>query len=270
MKLKNKKIAFIGAGKMAEALIKGLVSSKVIPPKKIYASDVLSKRLKLVKSRYKVNTLSSNEKAVKAADIIVLAVKPQLMGIVLKKIGPHVRRNQLVVSIAAGIKTKSIKKFVGKASVVRVMPNNPCLIGEGVCAIAGSASNKKIVESIFSSVSEVVYLDESQMDAVTAVSGSGPAFVYYLAEAFIEGAKKAGLKGQVAEKLTMRTLIGAAKTLIETGESPERLRAMVASPGGTTLAGLKVLSKYKFKKALVSAIMSATKRSGQLGKVYNP
>jgi pyrroline-5-carboxylate reductase len=269
----NKKIAFIGGGKMAEALIKGLISSKVLSPGRIFASDKSKNRRSLLKSMYKIKVGSKNVPAVLKAGVIVLCVKPQVINAVLREIGPHIKSGQLVISIAAGIKISSIRKFVGRAPVIRVMPNNPCLVGEGISAIASPGgvgrANLKIAESIFSSVGGVVFLPEKQMDAVTALSGSGPAFVYLVAEALISGGRAVKLGPSASRKLAVQTMLGSVAALIESGKSPEELRAMVTSPGGTTLAGLKVLTKFKFKKALVSAIMAAAKRSEQLGRQYN-
>lgn len=270
--LKNKKIAFIGAGKMAEALIRGLVSSGALSARNIYASDVSSQRLKHLKQEYGVRVESQNVKAAAKADIIILSVKPQVMGEVLKEIGLAVRSSQLIISIAAGINTKSIRKFTGRATVIRVMPNNPALIGCGITAISTGAkrSDVAIADAIFSSVGATVSIGEKHFDQVTALSGSGPAFVYLFAEALIEGACGAGLKKDVAGKLALDMILGSAKTMKVSGRAPRELREMVTSPKGTTLAGLRALEKHAFKGALKTAIKAAAQRSRELGKLYNP
>jgi pyrroline-5-carboxylate reductase len=274
MALKGKKIAFVGGGKMAEALIKGLILSKTVKPNDISVSDVSKDRTKLLRSRYGVSVFSENIPAAHSSNVVVICVKPQIIKEVLAEIGPKIREDQLIISIAAGITVKSIKKHVKRSPVVRVMPNNPCLVGKGISAIARSAgvssSHLKTVQTIFGSVGETVLVDESKMDAVTALSGSGPAFVYLFAEAMIEGGRAAGLSSADSDKLAVRTLLGSALTLIKSGKHPEELRKMVTSPGGTTQAGLEALEEKGFKTALISAIMSSAKRSKQLGDIYNP
>lgn len=271
MKLSDKKIAFIGAGKMAEALIKGLISSKLLPQKNMVASDVSSDRLNHLKYNYKITVAQSNADALKVSDIVILCIKPQVMNEVLKAIGPSLRPDQLVISIAAGIRTSAIKKFVKRSSVIRVMPNNPALVGQGLTAVStGQAkpSSLKIVEAIFRSVGKVVFVPEGLMDAVTALSGSGPAFVYLFAEAFIEGGVSLGLSKSQAETLTIETIIGSARTLELSKKPPAVLREMVTSPGGTTLEGLKVLESARFKNALKGALTAAAKRSKEIGEAY--
>jgi len=267
MKLNNKKIAFLGAGKMAEALIRGLISSRTLFAKNIFVSDVSPLRLKHLTLRYKVRAAKDNLTAAASCDIVVLSVKPQVIHDVLCEIGRHLRRDQIVISIAAGIQVKSIKKEIKRSKIVRAMPNNPALIGEGITAISKNApaGALKVAELLFSSVGEVIFISEDLMDAVTALSGSGPGFIYYFAEALIEGGVAAGLSHSDSGVLAAQTILGSAKALKISGRSPRDLRAMVTSPGGTTLAGLKVLEKNKFKNAVVSAIMAAAKRSSELG-----
>jgi len=270
MKLTDKKIAFIGSGKMAEALINGLVSSKMVNPKNIIAADISPARLNHLKYKYKVGS-ASNKDALRAADIVILCIKPQVMNEVLKDIGGSFKPDHLVISIAAGIKSSGIRKFVKRASVIRVMPNNPALVGEGITAIStGQAkpSSLKIVEAIFGCVGSTVLVPEGLMDAVTALSGSGPAFVYLFAEAMIEGGVSLGLSRSQAEVLTLHTLIGSARSMEETGKAPETLREMVTSPGGTTLEGLKVLESARFKHALKQAMTAAARRARELGEAY--
>jgi len=270
--LDNKKIGFIGAGNMAEALIKGLISSKTISKQNIFASDTNAKRLKYICRTYSVRGLEKNTEAAKSADIIVLAVKPQIMRKVLSSLSPAVKKKHMVISIAAGIKVKSIKKLLSKGKVIRVMPNNPALVGEGITAISipkkseVSDSDLKVVQKIFESVGKTVLVQEELMDAVTALSGSGPGFAYFFVEALIDGGVAAGLTYNSAKDLAIQTLLGASKTLIESNKKPESLRAMVTSPGGTTQAGLRVLESKDFKKVISQAIVSASRRAKELSE----
>jgi len=270
MALINKKVAFIGAGKMAEALIRGLLSSGAIPAAKIIASDTLFKRLATLKSKYKIG-ISDNIGAAKKADIVVLSIKPHVMQDVLLEISPFVGSKQLIISIAAGITTASIRQKIRNAPVVRVMPNNPALVNAGITAIAEGASkgNLKVAQTIFNSVGETIFVPEDLMDCVTALSGSGPAFVYLFAEALINAGLALGLNALQAEKLSIKTIFGAAKTMVCSGLKPRKLREMVTSPGGTTLAGLKTLQKAGFKRAVLEALRSAKARSIALGKLLN-
>jgi pyrroline-5-carboxylate reductase len=270
MALLNKKIAFIGAGKMAEALIRGLLSSGAIPAAKIIASDTQFQRLAALRSKYKIG-ISDNIGAAKKADIVILSIKPQVMQDVLLEISPFVSSKQLVISIAAGITTASIKKKIRNAPVIRVMPNNPALVSAGISAIAAGAltANVKTARAIFNSVGETILVPERLMDAVTALSGSGPAFVYLFAEALINAGLALGLNALQAEKLSIKTVFGAAKTMVCSGLKPRELREMVTSPGGTTLAGLKTLQKAGFKRAVLEALRSAKARSTALGKLLN-
>ena len=275
MTLKNIKIGFVGVGNMAEALIKGLIAGRTISNKNLLVSDVNAKRLKYIVKTYSIEGLESNKEVAKKADVVVLAVKPQVMNKVLSELSSSIKKKHLVVSIAAGIKGKSIKKFFPRARVVRVMPNNPALVGEGISAISMplkdqlSGADLKLVQTIFESVGKTILVQEKLMDAVTALSGSGPGFVYLFAEVLIDGGIAAGLKYSDASKLAMQTIKGAARTMIESGKSPETLRKMVTSPGGTTLAGLRVFESHDLKNIVSKAIVAAAKRAGELSEGLN-
>ena len=255
------KIVFIGAGKMAEAIISRLGS-----PQNIIASDINRKRLKYLKKKYRIKIAKNNLEAASAADIIILAVKPQNMAKVLAQF----RTRKLVISIAAGIPLAYLQKKLPKARIIRAMPNNPCLVGMGITALAkgklvsGSLYTK--AHRIFEAVGEVISVSEKWMDAVTGLSGSGPAYIYQGIEALTEGGVRVGLTKNVAAKLALQTVLGAAATVKETGKSPGELVKMVASPGGTTVEGLKVLAKAKFKPALISAVKAGTKKSKLLSR----
>lgn len=262
------RIGFIGGGRMAEALISRIKSLRYIS-----VSDINKKRLKYLKRKYKVKAAKDNLSAFRFGEIVILAVKPQNMAEVLEELraqNTERRTQKLVVSIAAGIPLSYLQKKLPGIPIVRAMPNNPCLVGMGITGLAkGKAASrdlyKKAVE-IFKSVGDVVEVPEKWMDAVTGLSGSGPAFVYQCIEALASGGAAAGLPKKVAAGLALQTVMGAAATVIETGKSPGELTEMVASPGGTTVEGLKVLKKYRFSQALVKAVAAAAKKSKVLSK----
>ncbi len=274
MDLKKKRISFIGAGKMAEALIKGLSAGGAVSARNICASDIIPSRLNELRRKYGIRVSTNNSDVIKGADVIVLAVKPQIMKEVLSTAGRLIKPKQLVISIAAGISIASIRKAVKRSPVVRVMPNNPAMIGKGISAIAkGSGVTKvhlNIVQAIFSSVGDVVNVAENLMDAVTALSGSGPAFVYLFAEAMTAGGVASGLDQKTSATLAVKTLLGAALTLDRSEISPGELIKMVCSPKGTTLAGMKVLENKRIKAAVIDAVKAASKRAGELGRIFNP
>lgn len=263
-------IGFIGAGKMAEALI-----SKLGSPKKIIASDISSKRLSYLKQKYKIKTTRDNCEVFKKAKIIILAVKPQNIRDVRpldsargKRDMRDVRRGTLIVSIAAGIPLSYLQKKFPTIPIVRAMPNNPALVGMGITALAKgkgvSRAQFKKAEAVFKAVGEVVEVKEELMDAVTGLSGSGPAYVYQLIESLAQGGYAVGLPRNISAKLAVMTVLGAACTVLKTGRSPSELREMVASPGGTTIEGLNVLKQRKFSKALIEAVLAASKKSKKL------
>ncbi len=268
MKL-NKNIAFIGAGRMAEALIKGLIAKKVFDSQQVVAADKDLSRLAYLKDKYQVRIEPDNPKAVSSAGIVILSVKPAVMAKVLEEISVNMPSGRtLFISIAAGITLGTIEEKLRDAPVIRAMPNNPVLVGEGMTALCcGRLANnddQKTAEDIFGSVGKVLIMSEELMDAVTAVSGSGPAFIYYIVEAMTEAGIKAGLSKSQANLLVSQTLLGAARTLLESGSQPSDLREMVTSPGGTTQAGLKVLDEGRVKEILVSAILAAAKRAREI------
>lgn len=265
----EEKIVFLGAGNMAEALISGIVKSGLADKGKIIATDIRSERLNYIKKKFGIKISSENKKAVTESKTIVLAVKPQQIKGLLGEIGERVRKEQLVISIAAGIPTKYIERFFGKKiPVVRVMPNTPALVSEGASVLTpGKYANKKhleIAKKIFSAVGYVTQLPEELMNAVTALSGSGPAYVFFLAEILVESAKKMHLPEKIAQELVNQTILGAGKMLKTTGESAQNLRQKVTSPGGTTEAAIKYLESKKFKEAFIQALLKARKRAQEL------
>jgi len=229
---------------------------------------VSKKRLNYICRKYKVKKCYSNQDAVKYSDVFFLAVKPYQIEAVLKEIAGQVKQTQLVISIAAGIKTQKIENYLNKAHVVRVMPNTPALIGEGAIAIcrgrSATSSDIKIAGKLLSSCGIVVDVAEKDMDAVTVVSGSGPAYIFYIAEVMRETAEKLGMQKDDAKKLVNQTLLGASKMLVLSGDEPENLRQKVTSKGGTTEAAFKVLAGKKFGKIFEKAIFAASQKSKEL------
>lgn len=259
------KIAFIGAGKMAEAMIARLKSHRLI------TADVDLGRLKYISNKYKIRTTESNPAAYNYADVVILAVKPQNMEVVSSQLS-GVTGRKLIISIAAGIPLKYLEKKFPGVPVIRAMPNNPCMVGAGMTALAkgkqAAPRDLRTARNIFEAVGEVVEVPEKWMDAVTGLSGSGPAFAYLVIEALTAGGIRAGLPQKLSEKLALQTVIGAAETVKRTGLPPRKLREMVSSPGGTTIEGLAVIEKYMTAKALSLAVHAAAKKSKILGKKW--
>jgi pyrroline-5-carboxylate reductase len=260
------KIAFLGGGKMAEALISGLGRSASVT-----VFDIDAERLRSLKSKYKIRAARSNAEAFAAADVVVLAVKPQNVAEVLdnvRGVGYRARGGKLFISIAAGIPIGYLQKKLPKCRIIRAMPNNPALVGHGITALAKgkkvTGRGLRVAREIFNAVGEVIEVPEKWLDAVTGLSGSGPAFVYLVMEALIEGGVAQGLPFAVAEKLAIQTVIGSAQTAKRTARSLKELRQMVASPGGTTSEGLAVLGKFRLVAALSGAVRAAAKKSKAL------
>lgn len=256
---------------MGEALLIGLLKKNAFNKKNITISENQEERLKSLKKQYPQITFNKNNKfLVKNSQVIILAVKPQGMESLLKEISPLLTTSHLIISIAAGIRISFIVKTVKKTMpIIRVMPNLPALIGEGITAYcvskAVSKEDGKIAEKIFGSVGKILKLEEDKLDAVTALSGSGPAYVFYMLEAMAEAGIKLGLTKEQSKFLSVQTIIGAAK-MIEKGECPITLRQKVTSPKGTTEAALKVLMDTKWKETLIQAIKEAEQRSKELSK----
>jgi len=264
------KIGFIGAGNMAEAIIKGIIDTRIYRPEDIIISDVRKDRLDELAEKYNISFMP-NIKLAKSVDILILSIKPQNMAAVLTEIKDFLGKDALVVSIAAGITTASICKMLDFSAVIRVMPNTPALIGQGTAVLYATAAAKERLsqaERIFSAVGFVSSVDdENLLDAVTAVSGSGPAYFFLLMEEMIKTAVKLGLSKELAERTVLTTARGSAMLAIErakAGEKPELLRQKVTSPNGTTEAALKVFSKYDFEKIVNDALTAAAKRSKEL------
>jgi pyrroline-5-carboxylate reductase len=265
-----RKIGFIGAGNMAAALVRGLLRAGRYRPEDIWASDPVDAQLRRIKRAHKIAGTRSNCELVAGSQIVILAVKPQVMAAVLDEIRPEVTPKKLFISIAAGFPLRRLETGLGgQARVVRVIPNTPVLVGRGISvAVAGSRATPADLKQtlrLFKAVGEAVAITgEDLLDAVTALSGSGPAFVYVFAEGLIEGGVRGGLSQPLATQLAYQTLSGAAAMLLESGLSARDLREMVASPGGTTVAGLAALEAHHFRDAIIAAVETATRRAREL------
>ncbi len=265
----RKKLAFIGAGQMAEALIGGLLAAKACELGALWATDPSAERRDLIKRRFGIRVGEDNHEAARWSDVVALAVKPQVLGHVLTGIAPALE-GRLVISIAAGISIPWLAaRLPASVRVIRAMPNMPVLVREGAAALAGGSGVREedlaLARSMFEAVGRVVPVEERLMDAVTGLSGSGPAYVFLMIEALADGGVKAGLPRQAAEMLAAQTVLGAARLLLESGEHPARLKDRVASPGGTTIAGLHQLEIGGLRAALIAAVEAATNRSRELG-----
>jgi pyrroline-5-carboxylate reductase len=266
----HKTIAIVGAGNMGTALIGGMVQAGY-EPARLIASDTEGERRSAVKQAWNVGIAEDNVQAVEEAEILLLAVKPGMVPQVLDEIKPNMRPDHTIISIAAGVRTASIEEQLGTDTpVVRVMPNTPALIGAGISALCpgthASSEHLDMARCILETVGEVVLVTEKQMDAVTGLSGSGPAYVYTVIEALTDGGVRMGLLRDVALKLAAQTVLGSARMVLESGEHPAVLRDRVTSPGGTTIAGMQVLESSGFRGAIMSAVEVATRRSEELGK----
>jgi len=269
----GKTIAFLGAGNMAEALLKGLLRANVAVPGEILCTDRRLDRLQELSARYGVRTSSDNRAATAEAGVVVLSVKPQVMNRLLGEIAPALDASKLVISIAAGVPLAAIERKVGHGvRIVRVMPNTPALVGAGATAISpGDHAVEEDVaatKALFDAVGRTVIVDETLLDAVTGLSGSGPAYVFLVIEALADAGVKVGLDRRTAQDLAAQTVLGSAKLLIETGEHPGRLKDQVTSPGGTAIAGLHTLEAGGLRTTLMNAVEAATKRSHELGRRF--
>lgn len=264
-------LAFLGAGNMAEALVKGLLAAGSAAAERVTVTDVRPERLDHFRRVYGVRGSASNREACAAADVVVLAVKPQQLRDVLAEVAPVLRADALVVSIAAGWRTASIEGALGRPqAVVRVMPNTPALVGAGVSALCGGSRAREEhlaqAETLLRSVGATVRVTEEAMDAVTAVSGSGPAYVFLFMEAMMAAAQAEGLAVDAARHLVLGTVAGAAKLALESGEAPGVLRERVTSKGGTTAAALAVLGERGFSEMVAAAVAAARRRSEELSR----
>lgn len=272
--MEHKKIAFIGCGNMARSLIGGLIADKV-DPERLAAADPDDMQRRVVSDRFGVNTSADNNAVIQEADIVVFAVKPQLMRDVIGHSADALgRSSKLIISIAAGVRLASIMRWLNRATaVIRVMPNTPALIRAGAAALIANeqatASDRNTAEAMMRSVGTVIWLDnEAQMDGVTALSGSGPAYFFYIMEVLEKTALNLGLDKQQARLLTIETALGAAKMALLSSSAPATLRQQVTSPGGTTERALKVLMNGTLDNVFDEALAAARQRSVELSEEF--
>ncbi len=272
MALRKKKIAILGSGNMGEALVKGLLRAGKTPPESLVCTDPRAERREELQKRYGVQVSADNRAAAAQADLVVLAVKPQVIDALLDEIASAIDARKLVISIAAGVPIAAIARKLGAGvRIVRAMPNTPALVGAGAAALArGPHATQPDLEqalALFEAVGVAVVVEEHHLDAVTGLSGSGPAFVFIAIEALADGGVKVGLARPIAMALAAQAVMGSAKLVLESGEHPGRLKDQVTSPGGTSIAGVHALEQHGFRAALIAAVEAATKRSKELGEL---
>lgn len=263
-------VGFIGTGNMAEAMLKGMLATGVVSPDKVAGSDPRRERVNQLKQKYGIHATTHNEDVMRRAEVVILSVKPQILVPICDEISPHLKPRATVISIAAGVPLSVIEAHLPRGThVIRAMPNTPALVGAGATALApgthASDDDLAIAHRIFDSIGKTVALDENQLDAVTGLSGSGPAYVFLIIEALSDAGVKVGLSRYTAQALAAQTVLGSAKLLLETGEHPGMLKDMVTSPGGTAIAGLHTLEAGGLRTTLINAVESATRRSRELG-----
>ncbi|MSU58058.1 MAG: pyrroline-5-carboxylate reductase [Pedosphaera sp.] len=263
-------IGFFGAGKMAGALAKGFIRAGLVAPKSVIASDPFEAARKSFAKETGARATASNVEVTQASSVLIVAVKPDQVAAVLAEIRPHVQRAQLLISIAAGVPLAKLEAPFGDGTrVIRVMPNTPALLGASATAYAlgkfATREDGEVAQKLFFAVGVAFQVKESLLDAVTGLSGSGPAYVFQFIEALSDGGVAAGLPRDVATKLAAQTVLGSARMVLETGLHPGALKDMVTSPGGTTIEGLHELEKGKLRGTVISAVRAATEKSRKLG-----
>lgn len=270
----NPAIAFIGAGHMARSLIGGLIIDGY-PAERLWATNPHPQKLHDLKAKFAINTSENNTAGAAAADVVVLTVKPQNLKIVALELAPLIKtRHPLVISIAAGIRTKDLQQWIGdKTAIVRCMPNTPALVRSGATALFANAEvsteQKNRAESIMRAVGLTIWLtEENQLDTVTALSGSGPAYFFRIIEAMEKAAIELGLSENAAHLLTLQTALGAARMALESEDSVDKLRKQVTSPGGTTESALQVLEAHNINQVFTDTIRAAQRRSIELAELF--
>jgi pyrroline-5-carboxylate reductase len=267
----GKSLAFLGTGNMAEALLKGLLRKERAAPSEIVCAEPRAERRDEIARLYGVRVTDDNRAAVVGADLVVLSVKPQVLDAVLAGVGPALGPGHLVISIAAGVPIAVLaSRLPAGARIIRTMPNTPALVGEGATALSrgphATEADLALARSLFEAVGLAVVVDEHLLDAVTGLSGSGPAYVFLAIEALADGGVKAGLPRATALTLAAQTVLGAARLVLETGTHPAQLKDQVTSPAGTTIAGVQALEARGFRAALMEAVEAAARRSRELGE----
>lgn len=267
----DKNIAFIGSGNMGEAMIGGIINSKLVASNKIIASDPSAERLNYMKNKYGINITQNNKEVAGFADILILSIKPDKYVSVIKEIRNSIKEDLIVVTIAAGISIDTVKKAFGKdVKVIRTMPNTPALVGEGMSSLCKSVdvSNEDMtnVVSIFQSFGKTEIIDEKLMDVITAVCSSSPAYVYMFIEALADGAVLGGMKRDVAYRMVAQAVLGSAKMVLETGKHPGILKDEVCSPGGTTIEAVYSLERNNFRGTVIEAVEKCMEKSKLMSK----
>jgi len=270
----KEKIGFIGGGKMGEALAKGLIRAKLSTADSIIVSDVDNKRCQVFEEETGIKTTQDNREVTANSDVIILAVKPNIMGTILEELKNDITSEHLVVSIAAGIPLNFMESSLNEGCrAIRIMPNTPCLVGETAAGYAlgknATLDDGELVGRILNAVGKSYLLEEKYLDAVTGLSGSGPAFIYMVIEALADGGVKMGLPRDVSTELAAQTAFGAAKMVLESNTHIGELKDSVTSPGGTTIEGLHALEKGGLANTLINAVEAATKKSKRLGKAFS-
>lgn len=268
----DKRITFLGGGNMASAIIKGLLRAGT-PPERITATARRPERKAELEATFGIRALSDNLAAAREADVVVLSVKPQAFGGLLAEIAPAIDAHKLVLSVAAGVPIAALERRLGTGvRIVRAMPNTPCLVGLGATALSGgaqaTADDLAVARAIFDSVGISTVVDEGLLDAVTGLSGSGPAYIFLIIEALSDAGVKVGLSRRVALELAAQTVLGSARLLLETGQHPGALKDQVTSPGGTAIAGLHTLEAGGLRTTLIDAVEAATRRAKELGEAF--
>lgn len=264
------KLALIGGGMMAEAIIAGVLRQRVLSPEAIFVSEHKAARAEELHGKYGVQVFCRAVDFLEDMDVVILAVKPNAAAEALMEICGHLRADAVLASIVAGLPLQKLEAMLSGQPVIRVMPNTPLAVGEGVAAYAlgsrAQAEHEDNVRKIFAAAGKVVHFRESLLDAVTGLSGSGPAFAFLVIDALADGGVAAGLPRKEAILLAAQTLLGSAKMVIDTGKHPDELRDQVTSPAGTTIAGLRVLEERAVRGAFLDAVLSAAEKSSSLGK----
>ena len=268
----NKKIVFLGAGSMAEALIAGMIKKGATLPGNLWVSNRSNdKQLNRLKNQYGITPCRDMPSLLTDADIVVIAVKPKDVYTALQQAKPYLKNTTLLISVAAGVSTKSLEAILENSMpIIRAMPNTSAAVGKSATALSGNKfmldEDLILAKEIFNTVGMVVFTEEEKMDAVTGLSGSGPAYIYYLIEAMQQSAKQIGLEQKEAQTLIIQTLMGAAEMVHSSDKSPQTLRHEVTSPGGTTEAGIRILEHHGVKEAFINCIKEATLQSERMGK----
>ncbi len=263
-------IGFVGGGQMAEAMIRGVLASGLVSPSKIMVAEPTTNRCELLQGQYGVACTTQPEVLSAQCEVLVLAIKPQLAAQVLATYQPHLGDRHLVISIMAGVSLDKLAALLGQSRrLIRVMPNTPALVLAAATAFSpnkqATDADRAIAQALFSAVGSCVEVPESQLDAVTGLSGSGPGYVFTFIEAMIDGGVLAGLPRPAAEQLVLQTVYGSAKLALESGEHPAVLKGKVTSPGGTTIAGIQALEEGALRGVVMAAVEAATVRSRELG-----